>query len=790
MSENPVLGIVVALLIGLVVRTVGALFPQRWQLLPYTAVLFVLGVAVGELTQHTPDLAYVSDSLRSLESISPTVLFTVFLPALILPSGFQLQWHVVKRVADKALLLAVPGTLFNAALTAIVARYVLPYGWPWSGCWLFGGTLAATDPVAVIAIMDSVGASLKLSTVIEGEALLNDGVAFVLFEIFSEWAAGEDLTAGGVVAFAFKASLGSLGLGLVWAALLTLWLAVCFNDAIVEISLALVAGYSLWIVCDEMLGVSGVLALVFFAGAMGAAGRAWVSRPAQVPFGFFFSWVDWTANTLIFILSGLIIALELADFDTITGIDWAWAAAVWAFLFIIRVAMTVLLYPLLSRGQYGLDWRDAVVLAWSGLRGAVGLTLALIVYGSEDILDQAYRERFLFFIAFAAAATLLVQGSTTGPLLKRLGYLDLGPARQAAMLRAADAVERLGAARVAAARREPSLLGEADWERVEAMTRLDLTQGVLKRRVGRRKDRLRRLKRSNARSRAADRSADEAALADLRERLLAGVQALFRDAFDAEFVSPDEQLTLLESTEAALDRAHSGLYHWVALEADLAPLEVLRGEISGWRGMWRRLKAPWRSKTAQAQRDAALTATFAAAHAGARRELCRFAEAEFGVTLPPETEAEAEGGGDGAAALEKEALWDSGRVSAVEFVREALDRQGSVAGAVLRRMSSLDKMEAEGVGRHVAEVAAESRREQAAAEARLAALRELFPEAVAGVRTSHLALDVLKREGEYLERLRDAGLLEEREAAPVLARVQRRLQMLHLADFQLYKKGK
>lgn len=182
-SSDPVLGIIVALLIGLVIRTFGALIPERLKKVPYTALLLISGTVIGVITAYT-HVAYISASLRALETISPSVLFAVFLPALIVPSGLNLRWHVVKRVLDKALLLAVPGTLITAALIALVARYVLPYDWKWSGCFLFGGTLAATDPVAVVSIMHSVGASERLGTIIEGESLLNDGVAYVLFEIF------------------------------------------------------------------------------------------------------------------------------------------------------------------------------------------------------------------------------------------------------------------------------------------------------------------------------------------------------------------------------------------------------------------------------------------------------------------------------------------------------------------------------------------------------------------------------------------------------------------------------
>lgn len=109
-----------------------------------------------------------------------------------------------------------------------------------------------------------------------------------------------------------------------------------------------------------------------------------VSRNAVASFTQFWQFVDWIANTLIFFLTGLIIALELAQYDrnVISAADWGWAVVLWLFLLLIRTFVTLLFAPLLRRGDYGMSWRDLVVLSWAGLRGAVGLTLSLIIYYS------------------------------------------------------------------------------------------------------------------------------------------------------------------------------------------------------------------------------------------------------------------------------------------------------------------------------------------------------------------------------------------------------------------------
>jgi len=663
-EESPTLALVIALLIGLVGRSTSSFIPQRLRIfpLPYTAVILILGVVVGVITEESAGAAYASDSLRSFEGISPSTLFTVFLPALIIPSGLNLHWHVVKRVIGKSLLLAVFGTLFNAGMTALVLRFVFPYNWPIEGCLLLAAVLAAIDPIAVVAIMQSVGASRKLSTIIEGESLLNDGVAYVLFEIFRRWASDENLTAGGIIGFVFKASVGGPLLGLAWAAVLTLWLAITFNDAILEVTISLVAGYSLWLVSDEMLNLSGILSLVFFATALGAYGKSRISRSVAAPFEFFWDWVDWLADTLIFFLSGLITALELLRVSTINSTDWGWAVALWLFLIAIRAAMVVLFYPLLRLGQYGINWKDGIVLSWSGLRGAVGLTLALIIYYSDDVLDTEYRERFFFFMSFIAFISLVIQGSTTSMLLKVLGYLNLTPAMKSAMVHAAGAVDRLGAAKIAAAKKAPSLLGDAAWKKVKAYTKLDVADRVVKRSKVGRKDggrdyeipsagkrrKVAVLKLSDTDLATEELEVKSSYVYDMRERLLQMVMACYKDAFSANYLSPEEFLTLSESVEKSLDLIkEEPLSDWRYLVESLTKLETYEnlkkfqsgesteGIVSSSKvnTMWQKLKNFFVSATREVRFDAEKVHACVCAHAQARRELKTYIDIEFGVGM-------------------------------------------------------------------------------------------------------------------------------------------------------------
>jgi NhaP-type Na+/H+ or K+/H+ antiporter len=302
--------VVVSILIGLATVTVGGLWPSTHLPslpVPYTALQLVFGLLVGFCNVAGGAVAYISDGITAWQSINPSLIFAVFLPTLVMASALELNWHMLvrclahehvlvclaalpcpaaclwlrlvsacrvmasalelnwhmlKRAWANVALLAFVGTFINAVLITIVGRFVMPYSWSWSEAGLLGSILSATDPVAVTALMSAVGASERLQTVIAGESLVNDGVAFVLFEIAEQWQAGDRLTAGSVIGFTFKASFGGAGMGIAFGLAASLLLSLMFDNPVGELWVIVVAAYSLFMVTDEILGLSAMLALV------------------------------------------------------------------------------------------------------------------------------------------------------------------------------------------------------------------------------------------------------------------------------------------------------------------------------------------------------------------------------------------------------------------------------------------------------------------------------------------------------------------------------------------------
>ena len=152
---------------------------------PYTSAVMVLGIILGVAHRGTDcGLLYLSQSIHSWSTINSHLLLYIFLPLLLFADSMGLKWHLVKSTLWQCLLLATVGVVIGTFLTAIVAKYVLPYDFTWNQSWMLGSILAATDPVAVVGLLKSLGASPVLTMQIAGESLFNDGVAIVLFNVF------------------------------------------------------------------------------------------------------------------------------------------------------------------------------------------------------------------------------------------------------------------------------------------------------------------------------------------------------------------------------------------------------------------------------------------------------------------------------------------------------------------------------------------------------------------------------------------------------------------------------
>lgn len=433
-DTSPLFFIIIAVIIGALTR-----FTFQKSIIPFTVILLLIGIGLGvlgrlnyldiyEIGSSTLDLTFLDKSIDWAANIDPHLLLYVFLPILIFEAAFAMDVHVFKKTFTNATILAVPGIIVAIVLSALmmVGLNYLGIGvpkWNLTISLLFGAVISATDPVAVVSILKELGASKKLGTLIEGESLLNDGTAIVIFMVIFLGLTGAGVDNSPILEF-IRVAFGGIAIGLIVGFIIIKWIKKVFNDALVEISAIVAAAYLTFFMSEHFFTVSGVLALVAFGLLMASSGRTKISPEVQHFLYEFWELAAFIANTLIFLIVGVVIA----ERTVFTSNDVLILFLIYIGIFIIRAIVMAIFYPVMKRIGYGLDKKDAIVAWYGALRGAIGLALALIVAGSSEI-DEEIRHQFLFFTAGIVTLTLLINATTIKVLVNSLGLTKLSPAK-------------------------------------------------------------------------------------------------------------------------------------------------------------------------------------------------------------------------------------------------------------------------------------------------------------------------------------------------------------------------
>lgn len=415
--------------------------------IPYTATLFLCGILVG-ICHVAGWLGHYSDSIGMWVKMDPHLLLYAFLPALLFGDSMSINWHDFQRCAPQCCILAGPGVLIGTLSLFCVARYLFPYGWDVNRCAAFSSILAATDPVAVVALLKEMGASRALTMQIAGESLLNDGAAIVVWLVFYNMLDGEEYTALELTKQFVQLGMGGLLFG-VAAGLLTLhwisWAGDSFvhSDHLVQLALTVTAAYLVFFFGEQELKVSGVLATIFCALILGKA--AWPLFCCSEAVQHVWHALEFFGNTILFLLCGLVFYTSLQNIE---AQDWFWLFVLYILATLARGVMIVGLLPLMNRVTKAkkTTWKEALVMTWGGLRGAVGLALALST--RERLIqlnDQRTGDLMVFFVGGVAGLTLLVNATTCGPLLKYLELTRPPQARQRLLESLGERLVKLGA---------------------------------------------------------------------------------------------------------------------------------------------------------------------------------------------------------------------------------------------------------------------------------------------------------------------------------------------------------
>lgn len=360
------------------------------------------------------------------------VLVFAFLPILVFEAALGLSTRAFFRNLLSILVLAIPALVVSTVLVGMAVH--LGTEASLTAALLFGALISATDPVAVVGVFRRIGVPQRLLSIIEGESLLNDGVAIVLVHILLAAALGHEVSVGeGLVDFAFV-FVGGIGIGTVAgfaAAFLLPWI-----DRLSAAALSVAVAYGGFVVADQVLGVSGVMATVAAGIVMGGLAPSRASAEIRQLWRELWEALGYIANALLFLLIGLAIDPTLLT-DHLGAIGLAIAVVLVARALAV-VPLVVLLERMAVIPAFGM--RNQAVVVWGGLRGGVALALALAL---PETLPE--RELFIAMTGGVVVATLALNATTISALVRVLGIAE--PSRAERFLAASARLTGIAAAR-------------------------------------------------------------------------------------------------------------------------------------------------------------------------------------------------------------------------------------------------------------------------------------------------------------------------------------------------------
>lgn len=397
----------ITVLIALLLIASGVAMVTKWVRLPYTLALVIVGLVISPM--HFLPVVHVS----------PELILLIFLPALLFEAAWNLKLDHLRENLLPILTLATVGVGLSVGVIGAILRFGI--GLEWGSALLFGAIISATDPVSVLALFKKLGAPKRLTTIVEGESLFNDGTAVVVFRLLLGIVAGAtafDSTGQLIFSSIREFSVvvfGGIAVGAI-IGIIASTLTSYFDDHLLEITLTTIVAYGSFLLAEEM-HVSPVIAVLVAGLILGNYGRQkGMSPTTQVAVNSFWEYAAFVVNSLVFLLIGLEIQLGTLTENTVS-IAWGVAA-----MLIARLICVYGLIGLTNLRAEPLPFKWRHVLFWGGLRGSLSIALVLSLP-----VTLPGRQTLVVMIFGAVIFSLLAQGLTISPLLRLLGISTASP---------------------------------------------------------------------------------------------------------------------------------------------------------------------------------------------------------------------------------------------------------------------------------------------------------------------------------------------------------------------------
>ncbi|MDK0522122.1 Na+/H+ antiporter [Streptomyces sp. ML-6] len=376
----------------------------------------LLLVAAGLIASYLPGIpAYTLDA---------HVVLPLLLPPLLYTAAFDSSYLGLRANLRPVALLSVGYVLFATVVVGWLAYRLVP-GLPLTAALVLGAVVAPPDAVTAAAVARKVGLPGRITTILQGESLVNDATAITAYKVALAAAVGEGMSWGAGIGEFLLAAVGGVVVGLALMVPLH-WLRTHLKEALLQNTLSLLIPFVAY-AAAERVHASGVLAVVVVALYLGH--RSWqVDFATRLQEEAVRKMVAFVLESSVFALIGLQLPFVLKGLGAYDTGDAVW----WAVLVFLAVVVVRFLwvYPAtytprwLSRRirerEPGTDWRAPLIVGWAGMRGVVSLAIAFSVpYVTADGSPFPARDLVLFLTFTTVIGTLVVQGLTL-PVLVRV----------------------------------------------------------------------------------------------------------------------------------------------------------------------------------------------------------------------------------------------------------------------------------------------------------------------------------------------------------------------------------
>ncbi|MEV3855130.1 Na+/H+ antiporter [Streptomyces sp. NPDC050095] len=400
-------------LVGLVAASAAVAGAARRTPVPAPLLLVAIGLAasyVPKIPEYTLD---------------PHIVLPLILPPLLHTAALESSYLDLRANIRPVALLSVGYVLFATVAVGWLAYELIP-DLPLTAALVLGAVIAPPDAVAATAIARKVGLPSRLTTILQGESLVNDATAITAYKVALAAAVGEGASWGGGIREFLMAAVGGVGVGLLLMVPLH-WLRKHLTEAILQNTLSLLIPFVAY-AAAEQVGASGVLAVVTVALYLGH--RSWqVDFETRLQEAAVWKVVSFILESSVFALIGLQLRVVLSDLGEYSVAQAVWyAVAVFVLVVVIRFVwsypatyLPLWLSSRIRERESDTDWKRPLIVSWAGMRGVVSLAVAFSIPVQMDDGDAFPARNLVLFLTFTTViGTLVVQGLTLPPLIKAL----------------------------------------------------------------------------------------------------------------------------------------------------------------------------------------------------------------------------------------------------------------------------------------------------------------------------------------------------------------------------------